>query len=419
MSEKTPERLKAFREQYGPSSRKSGWLPWLAQFVMLIAGFAAILYMQQRGTHQEVAPAGGLQPETQRRLALYLAEKKDAPSAIEAYQKYLQSAALSLPEQSKIYFAMATLALDADMYDRALPLLYQAEFLDPNSEVKGEISKKVVLCLDKLGRGADLRHELRDRASVTKKQSDVQPGEKVLAEFADQVITDRDLEQEIEKLPASMRDSVSAPDQKVEFLKNMVAQRLLLDKARRLELDKTPEIQDQLVQALDSLIVQKLIADEVRAGVQTTPEDVERFYKAEIARFTQPATAEVIVAKSDTEEGAKAAEFKDKPVIAAKGRPLPGVPEGVKADEQVFAAEPGAIVGPIKAEDGWYALKVVSKKPENVLPFEQVKDQAARMLQSQKEQEKVRALIEETLQARDVKLHLEQLKGAEGAGQAK
>lgn len=418
MSDNTPERLKSFRSQYGPPRSGTGLAPGLVHLALTAAGFAALAYLALRPEPPRATAPGGLAPDTQRHLAVYLAEKKDPAAAIAAYEDYLRRADVAVEERAKVRYAMATLALDAEQYAQALSFLYEAEYLDPKSELKDDINKKVVLCLDKLGRGVDLRQELRARTAVKKRAEDVAPDEKVLAEFAGEVLTDRDLALAIEKLPPAARDAVSAPDKKKELLKNLVAQRLLLDKARRLELDKAPEIQDQLVEALDALIVQKLIDDEVRSGVQVTPEDVERYYKAEIARFTQPATAEIALAKCDSEEAAKGVtEFKDKPVTVAQGRPIPGMPEGVDT-AALFAAEPGTVVPPIKGDDGWYAAKVVSKTAGKVMPFEDVKEQAARMLQMQKEQERFQSLLEETLQARDVKLYEDRLAEPAPAAQA-
>ena len=412
MSENTPERLREFRSAYTPSPQRAGLMSYV-QLVLLLLGFGAVialLALREQAPAKAGTPNGGLSAEQQRQYAAYLAEKQQPTAAVAAYQAYLDTASLAPNDRAKVCYATAKLAVEAEQYAAALPYLYEAEFLDPNSDIKDEINKKVVLCLDKLGRNVDLRHELRKRTEVKRTAADVKPEEKVLAEFAGEVITNRDLELEIEKLPASVRDSFSAPEKKADFLKNMVAQRLLLDKARRLELDKTPEIQDELGKQLDAMIVQKLIEDEVKAGINITPEDVERFYKAAPERFTDPATAEVCVAKADTEEAAKAiTEFPDKPVVVRKGGPVPGAPPALEASDAIFNAEPDAIAGPLQAEKAWYVFKIKSKTPEKLRPFEEVKDQATKLFQMQKEQEKVRALIEETLKARDVHLYLDRI----------
>lgn len=417
MSENSSERLKEFRAGYASNSKRAGVLG-VVQLVVVLAGFAAVigLLLREDAPGPASAQGAGLSADRLREYAVHLEGKNLPRPAIAAYEDYLEAAELTAQNRAKVCYSIAKLAIEAGEFERALPHLYQAEFLDPDTALKEEINKKVVLCLDKLGRGVDLRQELRRRTKVKRTPEDLEPGETVLAEFAGEVLTDRDLEIEIDKLPASMRDSFNTAQHKVEFLKNMVAQRLLVDKARRLELDKDPEIQNQLVQQLDSMIVQKLIADEVEASINITPEDIERFYKAAPERFTQPATAKVRVAKAGAEEDAKAlSDFPDDPVTVRKGGSVPGIPSSVDLAEAVFAAEPETVTSPVQVEDAWYVCKVESKTPERLLPFEEVKDRAARMLQMQKEQEKVAEIIEETLQARDVRLHLDELTEAEAS----
>lgn len=420
MSEETPDRLKSFRAQYAPQ-KTSGVKLAIAQLVLITAGFAGVfafltLHGGAKSAPAAAAPGGGLTADNEREFAAYLAERQQPMDAVAAYQSYLDKTALSPDERAKVCYTMGKLTADAEQYDAALKYLYQAEFLAPESELKEDIDKKVVLCLDKLGRRADLRSELRKRTSLKRSAADIEPGETVLAEFAGEVITDRDLTSEIEKLPAYMRDSIAGPEKRAEFLKNLVAQRLLLDKAQRLELDKNPEVQEELGKQLDAMIVQKLIRDEVKPRISVTDEDVERFYKATPERFTIPETAQVRVGDADSAEAAQTLDLASKaPVKAAKDAGIPGMPASGEALQAVFAAEPGARLGPYQAESKWFVIEVISKTPAERKPFEQVKDQARRVYEMQKEQEELSALLERILQERDVKLYLDRLKEQEAA----
>ncbi|NIA12905.1 MAG: hypothetical protein GWP08_02400 [Nitrospiraceae bacterium] len=411
MSEQTPERLKDFRAQYARNGGGNGKLA-VVQLVVTLAGFAAVLaallYATPRNGSRQASI--GLSPNAQREYAVYLEGKQQPEAAIEAYAAYLDAASLTAPERATVCYRVAKLAIDAERYEDALAYLYQAEFLDPESQLRDDINQKVVHCLDKLGRGADLRKELRKRTDVKRSARDVPDGEVVLAEFSGDVVTDRDLELEIEKLPPAARGQFSTPEQKVELLKNIVAQRLLLDKARRLELDKTPEIQEAMVRQLDAMIVNKLITDEVRSKISITPEDVERFFRAEIGRFVEPATAKVVVASAASEHEAKAVtEFGGKPVTAREGGPVPGAPASLDASPAIFAAKAGSVAGPLEADGVWYVFKVIEKTPARTPPFEEVKDQAQRLYRAQKEQESFAALIESTLKTRDVRLYVERI----------
>lgn len=421
MSDDTPERLKQFRAEYRQREGRGGGRIILAVVCVLLGvatGALCAHWVRSEEVSRRVAPsasAGGLSPDQLREYALYLEQKALPQAAIAAYEEYLERAALADDARARVCYTVAKLALDNEQYEKALAYLYQAEMFGAEAELKGDIDKKIVLCLDRLGRTADLRRELRTRTAPKRTAQDVEAGEIVLAEFAGEVITDRDLETELAKLPASVAETFDSPDKKAEFLKNLVAERLLLDKAFRVGLDKDPKVQEELGAARDAMIVRRLIADEVKAKVQITPEDVERYYKAEPARFTEPATAEVRIGKADSEAAARQTEaFSEKPVTVREGGDIPGVPAGPQTVESVFKTAPGATTEPVQLGDAWYVFRVERKTPARVRPFEEVRDQATRMLQFQKEQEQLRALIEETLRARDVRLFPERLKEAQG-----
>jgi parvulin-like peptidyl-prolyl isomerase len=414
MTDEPTERLKQFRA--ANARRQAPRTPLLLTLVIL-CGFTALIALQLFLHTRAQAPSriaesgGGLTTGQLREYAVYLEEKQLPGAAIEAYEAYLGKAQIEEEARARICYSIAKLAIDAEQYELALAYLYQAEMLQPDSDLKDEINKRVVHCLEKLDRSVDLRKELRRRTDLKRTPDDLQDGETVLAEFAGEIITDRDLEMEIESLPPYAREAVDTPEKRADLLKNMVAERLLLDKALRLELDKDPEVQERLAEERDAMIVRKLIADEVQQKVRITPEDVERFYKAEPARFTEPATAEVLVGKAESEDAAKAlTEFPEKAMTLRKGMPARNLPLTPEAEDAIFAAEPESTTEPVQLGEVWYVFKLVSKHPEKLLPFDQVKEQATRALQLQKEQEQVRALIEETLQARDVRLHLDKLK---------
>ena len=254
----------------------------------------------------------------------------------------------------------------------------------------------------------------------------------VLAEFGDEKITSGDLDRELEKLPASARESIDTAEKKSQFLRNLIAERLLVDKARRLELDKDEAVQDALAKQLDALIVRKLIDDEVAARLTMTPEDVERFYKAEIARFTSPNSATGTLAQGATEPEARAALTgaalrqaqgerggeaqgeRGQVSITADSFSGAELPEEsvARLQEAVLNGPAGAVEMAVETGGLWIAFKG-THTPETVTPLEEVRDQVERMYRMQKEQELVNGLIQETLEARNVKIYEERLK--EGA----
>ncbi len=409
MSDQTPERLQAFRDQNAPGkSRVRGAVVLFGGGVVIgIAGALAVFYMTA-----VVPPQAhrGLAPNRLRELALMYEGKDMRHAAIDAHIAYLDRAALSDAERGEVAYSIAKLAIDDHDYEHALEYLYEAELLAPESAVRDERSRQIVHCLEQLGRTSDLRRELTHRTNPNARDNAVEPGAVVLAEFGEEKITDRDLERKLAEMPESIRGAYTTPEKRTELLKNLVAERLLLDKAFRLKLDEDEELRAQMKAAHDSLLVRKLMENEVRDHIAITPEDVERFYKAERARFTEPATVRVLVANAETEEAAAAiSEFNGQPISVRQGERLGGLPNSPEVFDTIFAAEADAITAPIPIKDRFFVFKVISKTPERVAPFEEVKAAAEQALRAEKEQEHVEQLIDETLKARNVNIYADRL----------
>ncbi len=288
MSENTPERLKEFREQYRENARGSKTARVLKP-LLLVAAVALGLWGAQVFLRSALASSatrsGGMSPEQWRSYAVYL-EGKDLPAeSLHAYEHYIEIAPLTDAERAKVCFAMGSLAADIEDYQKALAYLYQSEMLAPESEMKPDIDKKVVMCLDRLGRTTDLRRELRNRSGAQHSVADVGPNETVIAEYGNVVFTDRDLEQELQKLPPVSRARLDSPDAKADFVRNLIARRLMVDKALRRELDKDPAIEKQLVAQRDALLVQRLVDDRLKGQPEPTTDDLKQYYKANSDRF--------------------------------------------------------------------------------------------------------------------------------------
>lgn len=297
MNDETPERLKQFRAQYqgcGEGGRGRRWLKAFLLVAAVLLGLWGADVFLRGAIASSTARPGGMSADEWREYAIYLEGKALPDKALEAYQKYLETALLSDGERAKVCFSMATLAADTGNYRDALAALYQAEMLAPNTALKPEIDKKVVLCLERLNRKDELRRELRKRSGADTSSTGTTPGDTVLAECGDTVFTMHDLERELDALPPGARSKLNTPEAKSDYLRSLVARRMLLEKALRLELDKDPEILDRLAMERDALVVQKLIDEGMAGQSEPTPEDVERFYRAEQERFEKPGTTEVL-----------------------------------------------------------------------------------------------------------------------------
>lgn len=411
MNQDTPERLREFRAQ----NRRNPFTfvsVFLASFFFLLLGLAAG-YAGGRLTAPSLHAqpnAGGLGPERLRDYAVYLEQKQLPEKAIEAYTEYLSSANLDDAARAAVCYSVGKLAAETERYEDALAFLYQAEMLAPDSEIRPDIDKMVLSCLEKLGRKTDLRRELRRRAAADRTAADIEPDELILAELPECVITNRDLERELEKMPPALRGRVSRPEERAQLLKSMAAERLMLDKAFRLGLDKDPEVEQMLAAERDALMVRKLLRTEIESRINISPGDVERYYKGEISRFTEPEKAEVCVARSPSAEPMPAEQdFSSDSMTIVRGAPIPGVDNTDEAAEAVFATDVGAVAGPVASGSEYCWFRVVAKTPARQRPLEEVRDLAERMLRAEREQEEFRSLVEDALKSADVRFYLDRL----------
>jgi len=408
MSGQTPERLQAFREDNASkhSGAKCAAVPLAAGMVLGISGMLIALYGL---SFKFSGDSSGLSADRMRELAVLYESKGMPAAAIESYTAYLDHASASDTQRGDVAYSIAKLSIGIGDYDQALKFLYRSELLTPDSTVVDERDQQIIHCLEQLGRTSDLSRELRRRTNASG-GGVADPGAIVLAEFGSETITDRDLAEKIAEMPQQVRGSFATPEKKIELLRNLVAENLLLDEAFRLNLDEDEEVIAMMNATRDSLLVQKLMEEEVRSNIVITPQDVERYYKAERDRFTEPASARVLIANAETEtEAAAITEFNGNPILVRKGEQLGGLQNSPEVIAQILDAEIDVITPPLAINDRFFIFKVVSKSPERIAPFEEVKTRAEQALRAEKEQEHVQLLIEEALHANDVKLYPERL----------
>jgi peptidyl-prolyl cis-trans isomerase C len=408
MSPETPERLQTFRDENANEPGSGRMAAALAFGVMFGAAAAGTVFYTLSDRILGVPPTESA--DRYRDLAV-MYEAKDLPeAAIESHVAYLKSAQLPDAQRGEVAFSIAKLAFDQGDHEQALKYLYESEYLAPNANIKDDRSNLIVESLENLGRSADLRRELKQRTDPRAADAAAEAGAVVLASFGDETITDRDLERALNEMPAAARQQLASPEQREALLKNLVAERLLLDKAFRMGLDEDPELQASLESTRDSLMVRKLMEVEVAENVTVTPQDVERFYQAELERFTRPATVSVVTASADTAEAAAAiTEFSGRPVFARSDGRIGELPPSPEAVETINETEVGETTPPIEIEGAFHVFKVVDKTAEDVAPLEQVREQAESMLRATKEREHIQQLVDETLRVRDVELYPERL----------
>lgn len=134
---------------------------------------------------------------------------------------------------------------------------------------------------------------------------------------------------------------------------------------------------DFLIPETRTVTMATLKSDMIRKNVKITDEQLKAEYEKNIAAFTKPSKRVVEQIVLATEDEAKKAAAEMKSGAAPKNAVSQEYEESGLLPEigaPVFAAEKGAVVGPIKTSLGFHVLKVKDILPETITPFDDMKD---------------------------------------------
>ena len=178
------------------------------------------------------------------------------------------------------------------------------------------------------------------------------------------------------------------------------------------KLDETPEF-DKFIAAARREILAQLAMKKVFASVEVSDEECKAFYDQNPQFFQQgeSVSAKHILVKEEDEclkvlaainAGEQTFEDAAKSCSTCPSKERGGdlgafgrgqmVPE---FEEAAFAAEIGAVVGPVKTQFGYHLIKVENKIEATTVPFEQMVEQIRGSLMQQKQGDAYNAKVEE------------------------
>jgi parvulin-like peptidyl-prolyl isomerase len=404
----------------------------LTILVFLAAGLVAMLFLGDRASSG--AGTQGVRGEGRRDLAGKLLSAGLKGKAIEQYELYLAEADLASDRRAKITYTLGTLCMEEGDYEDALSWLYQVEMLDPKTELAPEVGSKIVACLERLGRFAQAQYSLDARSSLDKAGRDEFKGDEVVARVGNDVITLGELDEAIDALPEWMRSAVEDPAQKRAFLEQYVAEELIFQKAKRLELDKDPSVRKQAERATRQLMIQKVLEDEIKAKVKISDDDVDLYYRAHADRYGEKEAFKIRMMKVDADQlqGVRQA--------LADGEAFAGLAKTYSLDEATRAnggevgdwieegldptgmGDPnrlwqalanqgeGDVTEPIKVNGETYLFQITSHRPPRPFSLEEAKKQVEADLTRERVEKAYKELVQQALQASEVKLFPERIR---------
>lgn len=225
----------------------------------------------------------------------------------------------------------------------------------------------------------------------------------VLMEGAGAKVETRDVQAELQRMPASVRERVlTQPDMLRQLISNMYLRRALAKEAERQGLTQTTEVQYALQKASEGVLAEALAERIVTAATPdntATDKLAHTIYKAEPQRFAVPAQTRarhILIQGTSPEARAQAgkllaelkagANFEElakvhsaDPGSAAKGGDLGFFPQGrmVKPFEEALETlqKPGDLSGVVQSDFGYHIIRLEERKPASTKPFEEVREQ--------------------------------------------
>ncbi|MBN1832337.1 MAG: peptidyl-prolyl cis-trans isomerase [Deltaproteobacteria bacterium] len=436
----------------------------LTVIVLIIVLANMCIVLIHKDVTSERVEGSALSAEQLKDLALKLEKQELDRASVAAWKEYLKAASLDGEEAARIWYRIGKIYQADSQYDMALDAFYRSETYARPDDISPEIARRVQESLETMGKFAALRYELADRVGtggITTESSSHDTVDPVVAEIGTQKITKSDLDRRIERLietqisqyasylpeeeadkrKEDMLRQYSTDSQRQIFLNQYMAEEILYRKARESGLMDDPDVRVALRDIERSLLAGKVMEKEFADEIKISSGDLATYYKAHKEEYIQPERASVahILVENEEEAGdvrRRLEKGDDFSVLAAElsrdeqaretggevaewiekgeGREIPGLGGSDTAIKAIFATDQGHLVKEdIRTEKGIHIIKVLKREAERQKAFDEVKNEVALALRSQKEREVQQKLFARLKEQYDVVIHQSAFSGAD------
>ncbi|MBI5207594.1 MAG: hypothetical protein HY934_07365 [Candidatus Firestonebacteria bacterium] len=221
----------------------------------------------------------GLSLNKQKEFAAILLDQKLYQQAVEEYKKITDKNGLNDKEMANINYIIANIYMEnLYNYENALAYYNKSKIFNPDKSIENEINRKIVVALEHMGRSFDAQQELDKITSLNVSDSKMDSS-LVIARIGNKEVTLMELNNEINKLPDYIKEEYKKDKSKKQnFLNQYVSKQLLLNAAKRKEIDKNKDINYKASQIREDLIIQRLLEEEIGKINKITDEELKNYY---------------------------------------------------------------------------------------------------------------------------------------------
>jgi tetratricopeptide (TPR) repeat protein len=253
--------------------------------VIIIAAETTFLAFKPSGKD-----TGGM--DIQKKLAEEYMNQGLYEKAVDSYEKYISLPWLGPEKKSNISYMIGNIYMDnLSDYNNALASFVRAKVYYPSNSGISGINKKIVMCLENLGKSVDAEREMSRITSLTgqgkEEFSKSEEDSVIVAKIGDRNITMGEFNREIERFPAP-KEAFKEKKKKLEFLGQYIAGELLYDSAKRRGFDNDKEVIEAFNLAKKQMMINKLVEDEVDSKLEKPSEgDLKLYYEANKDKYME------------------------------------------------------------------------------------------------------------------------------------
>ncbi|MBM3254466.1 MAG: hypothetical protein FJZ16_09455 [Candidatus Omnitrophica bacterium] len=221
----------------------------------------------------------------------------------------------------------------------------------------------------------------------------------ILARINNRVITLKDFEKRLSKLPP--RYQVIVSKRKLDYLNNLIDEELLFEEAKKRRLRDDADIKELLFEAEKKILVSRLIDTEINKNISIKEEEIQDYYNLHQNEFVEPErlrASHILVATMDEasqilKELKNGKDFaglaREKSLDASKtnggdvgyftrGQMIPDF------EDACFRLKPGELSDVVKTSLGFHIIKLTDRLPLQRRGFEEVKEEIRNILLTKK-----------------------------------
>ncbi len=441
-------RLDVQHATYDMRRAVSGRVSWavMVLLVLQLVMLAVVVVMWRQAGHPAAGgtvASNGWTAQQQLDHANMLLAKGLKEQGAEALERYLEQSGVGGSRRAGLAYQIGTLYMELGRYDQALGWLYQVEQADPKTELKDDVGRKIVECLERSQLTMQARYELasRTQASSSDESSSAASESVVIARIGEDKVTMADLDKALAQVPEGMRREFETPEGKLNFAKEYVSREILFRKGQRLGYDRDPKYREAVQLLAKQLVIERVVSEELKRSVHVDPGDVRRYYEANKERYKTPAQLRLSVIRVMDQAAAEAAakRLADGESFAAvasavstheptkvhggeiegavsDGGELAGVVQPKPLWDAVHRAGIPGTTEPVEAGGAWWIVRVEEVvEPESVPPFEAIRSRVEGQYRFEKEGQAVQEMLRRVLQEQTVEFYGDRLSGTSSA----